>query len=273
MRWLIRFGYDGEGFSGWARQPGRRTVEGVLRAGLARSGLVRTPEEAAIEVASRTDAGVSARANALALRCELPAPALLRALNGFAPDIYFDAARPIAEDFRVRHALWREYRYLLDGPPRRIRQLAKIASELPREIDARTFGRGIHARAPTPWPIDVLRVRRGRNGSWIEVRARSFVWGMIRKLAAGMFEVADGKLPFEALYDAAAGRRPHPLPLAAADPLILWEVRYSQRWTYRTRGRTRQQLTHLVGTQRRAAVRLRIARSLFRYPTPSRTDR
>ena len=259
MRWLIRFGYDGEGFAGWARQPGRRTVEGVIRDGLARRRLVRTLGEAGIEVASRTDAGVSARANALTLRSDLPARPLLRALNGLAPDIYFDAARPVPEEFRVRQALWREYRYLLFGPPSVIRRYRTIANRLPHEIDARTFGRGIPPGTPTFRTIDLLRIHDGSGGPWLQVRARSFVWGMVRKLVAGITECAEGRLSVDELADAAAGRRRLTLPLAPPDPLVLWEVRYPGRWTYRTHGRSRHQHHHLAEAKRRAATRLRIS--------------
>ncbi len=258
MRWLVRFGYDGEGFAGWARQPGRRTVEGVVRDGVARRRLVRDLDEAGIEVASRTDAGVSARRNALVLRSDLPAPSLLRALNGLAPDIYFDAARPVSEGFRVRQALWREYRYLLLGSPSRLRRLGAIANRLPRAIDTRTFGRGVRAEGPAFREIDLLRVRTGADGAWLQVRARSFVWGMIRKLVAGMTECAEGRLSLDQLQDAASGRRPLTLPLAPADSLVLWEVRYPGRWPYRTSWRSRHQRTHLAEAKRHASVRRRI---------------
>jgi tRNA pseudouridine38-40 synthase len=48
--------YDGAGFRGWARQPGQRTVQGVLEAGLAQ--VLR--EEIQLTVAGRTDTGVHA---------------------------------------------------------------------------------------------------------------------------------------------------------------------------------------------------------------------
>jgi tRNA pseudouridine38-40 synthase len=51
--------YDGTEFSGWAAQPGRRTVEGELGAALAR--VLRLTEPPALVVAGRTDAGVHAR--------------------------------------------------------------------------------------------------------------------------------------------------------------------------------------------------------------------
>lgn len=56
VRVRLDVGYDGGGFSGWAAQPGRRTVQGVLEEALAR--VLRAP--VALTVAGRTDAGVHA---------------------------------------------------------------------------------------------------------------------------------------------------------------------------------------------------------------------
>src|ERR687892_381716 len=50
--------YDGTGFSGWAAQPGLRTVESELRAALD----VVYPSWQGLAVAGRTDAGVHALA-------------------------------------------------------------------------------------------------------------------------------------------------------------------------------------------------------------------
>ena len=59
MRLRLDLGYDGTDFSGWAAQPGRRTVEGVLSDAL--TTLLRAPEPVRLTVAGRTDAGVHAR--------------------------------------------------------------------------------------------------------------------------------------------------------------------------------------------------------------------
>jgi tRNA pseudouridine38-40 synthase len=56
VRVRLDLAYDGGGFSGWAAQPGRRTVQGVLEEALAR--VLRVP--VALTVAGRTDAGVHA---------------------------------------------------------------------------------------------------------------------------------------------------------------------------------------------------------------------
>ena len=59
VRLRIDCSYDGSGFSGWAAQPGRRTVQETLAAAFGR--VLRLPGPAALTVAGRTDAGVHAR--------------------------------------------------------------------------------------------------------------------------------------------------------------------------------------------------------------------
>ncbi len=59
MRLRLDLGYDGSGFSGWAKQPERRTVEGVLDEALA--VVLRLDAAPGLTVAGRTDAGVHAR--------------------------------------------------------------------------------------------------------------------------------------------------------------------------------------------------------------------
>ena len=56
LRFRIDFSYDGTNFSGWARQPDQRTVQGEMESAL--SGLTRSHVE--LVVAGRTDAGVHA---------------------------------------------------------------------------------------------------------------------------------------------------------------------------------------------------------------------
>jgi hypothetical protein len=58
--------YDGEDFSGWAAQPGLRTVEGVLSGALAT--VLRRPVK--MSVAGRTDAGVHASGQVVSFSAE-----------------------------------------------------------------------------------------------------------------------------------------------------------------------------------------------------------
>ena len=58
--------YDGTGFRGWARQPGLRTVEGVLRQALD----AVLPRWEGLAVAGRTDAGVHATGQVASLTAD-----------------------------------------------------------------------------------------------------------------------------------------------------------------------------------------------------------
>jgi tRNA pseudouridine38-40 synthase len=59
VRVRLDLAYDGTDFSGWAAQPGRRTVEGELSGAL--TTILRSPGPVRLAVAGRTDAGVHAR--------------------------------------------------------------------------------------------------------------------------------------------------------------------------------------------------------------------
>ena len=59
VRLRLDIAYDGAAFSGWARQPGLRTVQGALESALA-TVFTRWGEPPVLTVAGRTDAGVHA---------------------------------------------------------------------------------------------------------------------------------------------------------------------------------------------------------------------
>jgi tRNA pseudouridine38-40 synthase len=90
----IDLSYDGGGFSGWARQPGQRTVQQVLEDAL--SQILRADPPVQLTVAGRTDAGVHARGQVA--HADVPLAAWLDA----APVILRRLARLLPPDVRVR---------------------------------------------------------------------------------------------------------------------------------------------------------------------------
>jgi len=200
--------YDGAGFSGWAHQPGCRTVEGVLRHAL--TTLWRQP--VAITVAGRTDAGVHATGQvaSTATASDMPAERIARGLAGILPhDV---AVRRVSEappgfDAR-RDATARRYEYRLllgpDSPLRRGR-----VHEVRRPVDAAAMataaGRlvGRHDfRAFTPTRTEhVFFHRTVRECRWerrgdelvLVVAADAFLRGMVRTLAGTLLEVGTGR--------------------------------------------------------------------------------
>ena len=262
-RWLVRFGYDGTGFAGWARQPGLRTVEGVLREGIPRTGVASTVEAAGLAVASRTDRGVSARANALTLASGLPATAVLRTLNGIAPDIFFTAICPVPDDFSARAATGRWYRYFEPAEGHALERWKQAAARLQGEIDVRSFGRDVPTEGPALRTIDAVQVRRsGSRWFVVDVRAPSFVWGMVRKLIAALRRVDEGTLSLARFEGALHGEHRLTLPLAEPEGLVLWEVLYPFQWSREWGGPNRGQARYLADLVWHARVREAIGREL-----------
>src|SRR5436309_1062329 len=105
--------YDGAGFSGWQRQPGERTVQGVLEAAAAKL----CGESITVVGAGRTDAGVHARGQAAGLRVpgKWSASALRRSMNAILPDdVWIAAAFEMRDEFHPRYsATSRSYSYLV----------------------------------------------------------------------------------------------------------------------------------------------------------------
>src|SRR5258706_15177903 len=101
--------YDGADFSGWQRQPGERTVQGVLESAVSR--LCGT--SIAVVGAGRTDAGVHARGQAAGLRVpdKGSALALRRSMNAILPDdVWIAAAFELHDEFYQRYgAVARSY--------------------------------------------------------------------------------------------------------------------------------------------------------------------
>jgi tRNA pseudouridine38-40 synthase len=103
--------YDGTGFRGWARQPGERTVESVLRDALD----AVFPAWAGLAVAGRTDTGVHATAQVASVTAaEGPPPErAAAALNAaLPPDVAVVGVEVAPEGFSARFsARARGYRY------------------------------------------------------------------------------------------------------------------------------------------------------------------
>ncbi len=264
--WLVRFGYDGRGFAGWARQPGERTVEGEIDRGIAR---FRAPiSRAPFRVASRTDRGVSAVGNALVVDSELSGPALLRSLNGVAPELFFTRATEVAESFRVRHADRRVYRYFEPSPATELDRWRKATGVIPSQIDVRSFGRAIPPSHPQWRPIEAVTVEAAGPGLVLEFRAPSFVWGMVRKLMAALRAVASDRLALAEFESALAGRRRLMLPMAEPEPLILWDVDFPVEWTHQWRGVTRYQAAWWSAARAEVQSRARVVDALASVAVP-----
>ncbi|MGH3829899.1 MAG: tRNA pseudouridine(38-40) synthase TruA [Pseudonocardiaceae bacterium] len=137
MRYRLDISYDGSGFSGWARQPGRRTVQGVLEQAL--ETVARLP--ATLTVAGRTDAGVHATGQVAHLDVPPGATAPDQLAHRLArllpPDLRVPAVRLVPRTFDARFsALRRHYRYRVCDAPWGVDPLRRYDTlSYPRPLD------------------------------------------------------------------------------------------------------------------------------------------
>jgi tRNA pseudouridine38-40 synthase len=245
----IDLSYDGGGFSGWARQPGQRTVQQVLEDAL--SQVLRADPPVQLTVAGRTDAGVHARGQVA--HAGLPLPAWLDA----APVILRRLARLLPPDVRVRRigvapdgfdarfsALSRRYSYRVcddvtgPEPLRRhdtlwtrreieIGPMNEAAALLLGEHDFAAFCR---RRAGATTVRELLALSWTRPEATVAeatVIADAFCHSMVRALMGALLKVGEGARPpsWPAQVLTARVRDPG-VPVVPPHGLCLEEVRY-----------------------------------------------
>lgn len=233
--------YDGAGFSGWASQPGQRTVEGTLSAVL--GVLLREP--VALVVAGRTDAGVHASGQVASLTTEsdMPPGRILRGLAGLLPSDVSVAAVSEAPGFDARRdARARRYEYrVLCGPPSALRRGRVLhhptALDIAAMNEAAALLVGCHdLRAFTPTRTEhVFFARTVTRCEWVRrddelvlaIEAHAFLRHMVRVVAGTLLLVGRGAWPAERIRPLVGGApRGAAGPTAPAHPLTLVGVRY-----------------------------------------------
>ena len=256
MRLRIDCAYDGTEFSGWAAQPGRRTVQGELEAALATA--LRLPR-VRVSVAGRTDAGVHARGQVVHVdvdrevveasagrSADAPLDALARRVDGILPpDVRVRRVREAPEGFDARFsAIWRRYAYRIADAPELVDPLVRghvLTWSRPLDVAAMNA-----ASAPLLGLQDFAAFCRRREGAttvrtlleldWSRdpaglvvgsVRADAFCHNMVRALVGSLLAVGEGSRPATWPAQVMAGRRRDAgVRVAQAHGLTLEEVGY-----------------------------------------------
>ena len=265
VRVRLDLSYDGTEFSGWAKQPGLRTVQGEIEAGLAR--LIRddagAPLGARVTVAGRTDAGVHARGQVAHVdvprtswdrmpgRCvRAPEDGLRDRLDGvLADDIRITRASVAAAGFDARFsATERRYAYrVCDAPLLRDPLTRRHVLWHDKELDVAELNR---ASALLTGLRDFAPFCRGREGattirdltelSWARVdagpdqglvvatvRADAFCHSMVRSLVGALLAVGEGRRDLAWLTVVASeAERSQAIAVAPAHGLTLEQVSY-----------------------------------------------
>ncbi|MEV0327689.1 tRNA pseudouridine(38-40) synthase TruA [Micromonospora echinospora] len=219
IRLRLDVAYDGTGFSGWAAQPERRTVAGVLTATL--DLVLGAGVATGLTVAGRTDAGVHASGQV----CHLDLPAevwqvheggLLRRLARLLPpDVRVRAMTEVPVDFDARFsATFRRYEYrVTDAPwgaeplrrhevlawprPLDLAALNAAAAGLVGEHDFAAYCKR-KENATTLREVTRLDWRRDPDGLLVAtVQADAFCQAMVRSLVGAMLVAGDGRRPVD----------------------------------------------------------------------------
>jgi tRNA pseudouridine38-40 synthase len=221
VRYRATVEYDGTDFAGFQVNPGKRTVQGVLEDAVQRLG---DGVAQRVDGAGRTDAGVHATGQVIAFSYggRLTATELGAALEALLPrDVAIRDLRRTTSTFQPRYAArYREYRYTVwNGPRSPIRERTALGVRVPLDTAAMEragsafIGRhdfsafGATDRSPVR-TVMAVRVRREGRLVTIDVRADSFLRGMVRRMVALLIEVGLGKMDEAAVRAALSARRP-----------------------------------------------------------------
>lgn len=225
MRYAFLVAYDGSRYFGFVRQPGRLTVEAELLRAFERHGLYCKLKEARYRVAARTDRGVSAIGQVVAL--DVRREPKVRELNAALPrDIAVLAAARVKPDFNPRtQAQSKHYRYVCEAPPGFDLPLARRAARLlegPHDFEQfckhergrSTIGEFGHASV------------RGQKTLSFDFTARAFLWQQVRRMVGALLAVGTGKLSLDEFKRMLKGQAKQAMRPVPAEGLILVSIRY-----------------------------------------------
>lgn len=257
MRVRLDLAYDGTDFSGWAAQPGRRTVEDVLSQGL--TTVLRSPDPVRLTVAGRTDAGVHARGqvahaevdpvaySALPGRSDRSSDlAAVTRLRGLLPaDVVVHAVTQAPEGFDARFsAMARRYRYRIADAgatrdPLRRRDtvwlddalnVGAMSAAVQDLIGLRDFAPFCKRRDGATTIRTLLEYRWDRGADGVveaTVRADAFCHSMVRALVGAAIPVGTGRAAHDFPAQVMAGGIRDPrVKVMPAHGLSLEEVTY-----------------------------------------------
>ena len=264
-RLRLSIAYDGTDFTGWARQPGIRTVQGELEAALC-TVLRRYGPTPTLTVAGRTDAGVHAIGQVAHLdltnsqldhlatphgrgaKAQQPTAALAKRLNGIAgsrSDVYVAKVTVAPDGFDARFSpIFRRYEYrIADATARRDPLLRHHTLWYPAPLDLDAMNAaaqqllGLHDWAAYCRPRKgATTIRELQQFEWVRddtgvliarLQADAFCHSMVRALVGAAVAVGESKLAGDRLVSIRNGiRRTSEFKVMPAAGLTLVEVGY-----------------------------------------------
>lgn len=225
MRIALLLAYDGSRYFGFVRQPDTPTVEGEIIQALTSCGLVSKLEDCWYRIATRTDRGVSALGQVIALNAERE-PDLMELNSRLPEDIAFLSWTPVSSKFDPRReAVSKHYKYVCELPPgfdlELVREMAKV---LEGTHDFRCFCKREPNR-PTVASLMFAGVQAADCLSFDFV-GPFFLRQQVRRMVEALLELGEGLISREWFLQAVEGVAPKSFKPAPAEGLFLAGIRY-----------------------------------------------
>lgn len=243
--------YDGKDFSGWGRQPDRRTVQGDIEDAIAQ---ILRLDRVIIQCAGRTDAGVHATGQVIHL--DIPTEwsdrlgDLAYKVNAIlAEDVVIKSFVHTSQDFDARFAaLSRSYTYFIKEGLRdpitrnRVYQHREYL-DVAAMNDASQVLLGLHDFSAFCRKTDYgTSIRTLQKFSWsrtddglirVDIKSDAFCYSMVRALVGAVISIGEGRRTKEWLKEYLDGGVKDPAVfMAPGHPLTLVEVEYPDESEY-----------------------------------------
>jgi tRNA pseudouridine38-40 synthase len=233
MRVALKFAYDGTCFSGYARQPGQRTIEQTFLDMLLKQRFFDDARTSCFRTASRTDRGVSALGNVCAFDTRCSKDEVLATLPDEFSELFIYGIQEVAPGFYPRHAKRRQYRYYLRKTGLDIGRVLSAAGLFTGEHDFQNFARVEPLKNPVR-VIENIVVSEAQDFLVLDFYAQTFLWNQIRRIVSALKKAGEGTLSMNAIKQALL----HPekkvdFQLAAPEPLLLADVVYDFAFEYK----------------------------------------
>jgi tRNA pseudouridine38-40 synthase len=213
----VTIDYDGTDFSGFQKQPGRRTVQGELEFALGE--LFGEPIK--VIGAGRTDAGVHATGQVISFLAggTIPVDRICPAMNGaLARDVRAKRAEAVADGFHARYsAKSRTYVYVVlnrempsallgrytwrIGDPLDLADMRSASRPIIGVQDFASFGMPDRTGGSTIRQVFECRISRRRDLVLVRIRANAYLRGMARAIVGSLVEIGQRRRPAEGIAE------------------------------------------------------------------------